>query len=205
MWDLYDQRVSCELCKGWDHLGKEDEWDRVPGVGCPPVFPARIFSLLCRALTFEAQDLACKKSRGFRGEKSNGLICLSRSQSIPAERGCEQTQLREGLSSWKLMDSELLLEGYYLCFQNRTTKAQINPPALGNCPLFCSPSGTRGCWDRFITETLSLLGSKPPQGVPREEKGCILQALWQSCWDTVFVWGMTSPCCRAAVPARCLH
>lgn len=179
-----------------------------PRCGLPPCFPCQNFLPSLQSsggLTFEAQDLARKKSGGFRGEKSNGLICLSRSQSIPAERGCEQTQLREGLSSWKLMDSELLLEGYYLCFQNRTTKAQTNPPALGNCPLFCSLSGTRGCWDRFITETLSLLGSKPPRGVPREEKGRILQALWQSCWDRVFLWGMASPCCRAAVPARCLH
>lgn len=168
-----------------------------PRCGIPSCFPCQDFLPSLESsgvLTFEAQDLLCKKSRGFRGEKSNGLICLSLSQSIPAERGCEQTQLREGLSSWKLMDSVLLLEGYYLCFQNRTTKAQINPPSLGNCPLFCSPTGTRGCWSRFITETLSLLGSRARQGVPGEEKGthpaslvaelpvgndqCLLQSSW---------------------------
>lgn len=170
----------------------------------PSCFPCQDFLPSLESsgvLSFEAQDLLCKKSRRFRGEKSNGLICLSPSQSIPAERGCEQTQLREDLSSWKLMDSVLLLEGYCLCFQNRTTKAQINPPSLGNCPLFCSPTGTRGCWGRFITETLSLLGSRARQAVPGEEKGHILQAWWQSCWDRVFLWGMASACCRAPGPA----
>lgn len=80
----------------------------------------------------------------------------------------------ESLSSWKLMYSEvqqLFLEGYYLSFQNRTIKTQIIHPSLANCPLFCSPSGTLGCWHRLITETLFLLGSKPPHSAPKWEKG----------------------------------
>lgn len=60
----------------------------------PSCFPCQDFLPSLESsgdLIFEAQDPPCRKSRGFGGEKRNGLICLSLSQSIPEERGWEQT------------------------------------------------------------------------------------------------------------------
>lgn len=86
------------------------------------------------------------------------------------------------------MDSVPLLQGDYLCFQKRTTKAPINPPALGNCPLFCL---TGGGWSRLVPGRLSLLGCRAPQGVPGKGRDA---PCGQSCWDRGFLWGVTSPC-----------